>query len=212
MILFFKVLGGKGVGKSTFLRYVANRILAKKIEGCSKVLYVDLDPGQAELVIPGCVAATILSRPLLGPNFCNLEDAISPRKKIVFNVGEISMSNCRDRYLLCLKRLLQEVESDPELSSVPMLINTMGFNKGLGLLFIKETLRMFCPTTVVSLKSRFGAKNYHMNFDPGSLGLAYNLLEFEAVPEGDVQKMQAGEVWGNPEPRYESKLQLNSQI
>lgn len=45
-------VGGKGVGKSTFLRYFANRLL-KESGGGSSVLYVDLDPGQAEMTIPG---------------------------------------------------------------------------------------------------------------------------------------------------------------
>ena len=42
-------LGGKGVGKSTFLKYVTNRLLTL----VGPVLYVDLDPGQAEFTLPG---------------------------------------------------------------------------------------------------------------------------------------------------------------
>ena len=44
------VAGGKGVGKSTFLRFLVNRVLA---EVGAPVLVVDLDPGQAEFTVPG---------------------------------------------------------------------------------------------------------------------------------------------------------------
>ena len=42
-------IGGKGVGKSTMLRYIANRL----IQECGQILWIDLDPGQAEFTIPG---------------------------------------------------------------------------------------------------------------------------------------------------------------
>ena len=42
--------GGKGVGKSTMLKYIANRLLQD-----GPVLWIDLDPGQAEFTLPGTV-------------------------------------------------------------------------------------------------------------------------------------------------------------
>jgi ABC-type phosphate/phosphonate transport system ATPase subunit len=44
------IAGGKGVGKSTFLRFLVNRVL---VEIGGPVLVVDLDPGQAEFTVPG---------------------------------------------------------------------------------------------------------------------------------------------------------------
>ena len=49
------VAGGKGVGKSTFVRYLVNRLLA---ELGGPVLVVDLDPGQAEFSVPGYIFIT----------------------------------------------------------------------------------------------------------------------------------------------------------
>ena len=40
------VAGGKGVGKSSFLRHYVNRLRA--VLKAQSVLYLDLDPGQAE--------------------------------------------------------------------------------------------------------------------------------------------------------------------
>ena len=74
------VAGGKGVGKSTFMRYVTNRLLQSlsantdfNVAHVPAVLYIDLDPGQAEFTIPGCLSVTKVVRPLMGPNFCHLE-------------------------------------------------------------------------------------------------------------------------------------------
>ena len=53
------VAGGKGVGKSTFLRFLVNRVLA---EVGAPVLVVDLDPGQAEFTVPGLSLVSLPSR------------------------------------------------------------------------------------------------------------------------------------------------------
>ena len=44
------VAGGKGVGKSTLVRFLVNRLISE-LKG--PVLVVDLDPGQAEFTVPG---------------------------------------------------------------------------------------------------------------------------------------------------------------
>jgi len=45
--------GGKGVGKSTVLRYTVNRLLKE----CQTILVVDFDPGQPEFTPAGCISA-----------------------------------------------------------------------------------------------------------------------------------------------------------
>jgi len=44
------VAGGKGVGKSTLVRFLVNRLL-DELKG--PVVVLDLDPGQAEFTVPG---------------------------------------------------------------------------------------------------------------------------------------------------------------
>lgn len=62
------VCGGKGVGKSTFVRFLVNRSLPV----FGEVLCLDFDPGQPEFTIPGCVSAVVVKHPLLGPSFTHL--------------------------------------------------------------------------------------------------------------------------------------------
>lgn len=64
-------LGGKGVGKSTFGRWLINRILSSGSN--EKVLYLDFDPGQTEFNPPGMLAVHVVSEPVFGPNFSHLK-------------------------------------------------------------------------------------------------------------------------------------------
>lgn len=60
--------GGKGVGKSTFLRYAINKLLMKY----EKIRVVDLDPGQPEFTVPGCVSVHTIIEPVFGPNYTHI--------------------------------------------------------------------------------------------------------------------------------------------
>lgn len=62
------VCGGKGVGKSNYLRYQVNKLLEN-----GPVLVVDLDPGQCEFTVAGSISATIVTTPLFGPSFTHLQ-------------------------------------------------------------------------------------------------------------------------------------------
>lgn len=62
------ICGGKGAGKSTYLRYQVNKLISQ-----GPVLVVDLDPGQSEFTVAGGISATTVSEPLLGPSFTHLK-------------------------------------------------------------------------------------------------------------------------------------------
>ena len=114
--------GGKGVGKSTTLKYLSNQLLA-----FGPILWIDLDPGQAEFTLPGCLSVTLLSKPLLGPNFTHLN------RQVLFSVylGSVNVSDVLHRYRKGLEEIVRYL-GDKYLD-IPWIINTMGFNRGLGL-------------------------------------------------------------------------------
>lgn len=79
------ICGAKGVGKSTMLRYLTNRMLSPSSSitsssSCtddpntsfSEVMILDADVGQPELVPPGILGLSIVRRPLLQPPYCNI--------------------------------------------------------------------------------------------------------------------------------------------
>ncbi|CAH2264121.1 jg10296 [Pararge aegeria aegeria] len=61
------VCGGKGAGKSTYMRYQVNKLLSH-----GPVLVVDLDPGQSLFTVAGNLSATVVTSPLFGPTFTHL--------------------------------------------------------------------------------------------------------------------------------------------
>lgn len=60
--------GGKGVGKSTLLRYLINNLLVR----FEAVKVIDLDPGQPEFTVPGCVSMCVVHKPVFGPSFTHM--------------------------------------------------------------------------------------------------------------------------------------------
>ena len=86
--------GGKGVGKSTMLKYITNRLIQD-----GPVLWIDLDPGQAEFTLPGCLSCTVLKKPLIGPNFTHLASEVENVVNIY--LGSVNVSDVLSRYKSC---------------------------------------------------------------------------------------------------------------
>lgn len=186
------LVGGKGVGKSTLTRYLTNKLL----QAVGPVVVIDFDPGQAEFTIPGCVSCTKVSEPLLGPNFTHLSMA----KSYSIYIGAVNVSDVAKRYSAAMQQLITWVQSDQELSSLPWIVNTMGFSHGLGISFLKSTLKVIQPTTVVEIRSRFVKKNYAVNLRNFLPGLHYDFLQYDAMPESQEAKEMGGkDLWGIPE-------------
>ena len=86
--------GGKGVGKSTMLKYITNRLVQD-----GPVLWIDLDPGQAEFTPPGCLSCTVLKMPIIGPNFTHL--AVGGENVLNIYLGSVNVSDVLSRYKSC---------------------------------------------------------------------------------------------------------------
>jgi len=146
--------GGKGVGKSTLLRYIANRLIKR----FGSVLVVDFDPGQSEFLPAGTVSATLVTEPLLGPNFTHFQQPLYS-----YFVGDVDITTCPDRYIQSCRRLLNDCRMGVQLNPVPMLFNTMGFTSGVGLDMILDLIRLIQPLQVYFLlrKPRFHNSNFY---------------------------------------------------
>ena len=207
--------GGKGVGKSTYLRWLANRLLAR-----SPVVVLDLDPGQAELSIPGYFSVSLVTTPFLGPNFKHIGTS---QTQLLVCLGDNNVGSCPDRFIKILHRLSDYIKT--HLSDYPLLVNTMGWCSGVGLMLLVDTIRLLQPTTVVQLHSKYQRKNFPYSLTPETVGscrdswrssrtrLNYNLLELMAVPESSTAKdMRSKDNWGLPEPRMLRDLVMLSWL
>jgi hypothetical protein len=91
------VCGAKGSGKSTYMKYLCNRLLAKH----RKVCVIDCDLGQPEFTVSGLVSLSAISAPILSPSFMNVS-----RKPIEsYFIGDIITKNNPDYLFTCISLL-----------------------------------------------------------------------------------------------------------
>ncbi|KAI4489588.1 hypothetical protein M0802_010949 [Mischocyttarus mexicanus] len=143
--------GGKNVGKSTTARYLINTIL----ETSKMVVLVDVDIGQSECTPPGSVSYSLIKKPLIGPNFTHL---LTPEYQLY--IGDVNVTRCITRYTEGLKLLANKLLSDPVMSRLPIVINTMGFTYGIGWDIIVFTIKLFRPSFVVQIMSETTKNNF----------------------------------------------------
>lgn len=145
------VVGGKSVGKSTTVRYLINKFLRHS----KKVVLLDLDPGQAELTPPACISLSILEEPLLGPNFTHIK---SPFHQ--YYLEDVSVVNCITYYIECVKKLVEILKSDEKLKELPVIVNTMGFCKGIGVDICIFLIKLIEPSNIIQIFSKRPRNNY----------------------------------------------------
>ncbi|KAE9046248.1 hypothetical protein PR003_g1899 [Phytophthora rubi] len=152
------VCGGKGVGKSTFCRFLVNRLLAK----FGTVAFLDTDLGQSELTPSGLVALHAVTMPLLGPGFSHMKNPIRS-----FFCGNTNPGNDPLYYMKAVKSLLRLYEakwggqaavdsgdSSPknrQRACVPLVINTDGWIKSMGHDLLCNVIQETNPDHVVQL-------------------------------------------------------------
>ena len=91
------VAGARGLGKSTFCRFVTNTLLTLKEKAYPSVAFLDTDIGQPEFTCPGFVSLTLIESrlPILSPA------ETQPRRQQLMKVfvGDISPRSNPDLYL-----------------------------------------------------------------------------------------------------------------
>lgn len=145
------LLGGKGVGKSTLLRFLVNQLLKQ----FNTVLVIDFDPGQPEFFPAGCVSASLLSNPLLGPNYTHLQQPL-----FSYFIGDANIVGCPEHYVQSCRQLLTDCKMEFNLAQVPTIINTMGFTSGIGLDVTLDLIRFSLPRQVLQISSRSLRRNF----------------------------------------------------
>lgn len=132
----YVVKGPKKSGKSTFARTLLNRLLAR----FQRVAYLECDVGQSEFTPGGLVALNVIHNPVFGPPFTH--PSLPYRAHYV---GATSPRCSPAHYLAAIQALLETYKLDVQTSMpddesidtrvddiTPLVVNTMGWTKGLG--------------------------------------------------------------------------------
>lgn len=137
------VCGGRNSGKSTFARFVVNNLLRLRGE----VLFMDCDVGQSEFLLEGCVSLHRVCSPLLGGPWTHQD--VSPI--VAFYIGANDLNMHPDLYMKCISALVEEYTVLG--SDLPLVVNTLGWVRGLGLESLVHITKLVQPTAVVELSS-----------------------------------------------------------
>ncbi|KAG1838633.1 Pre-mRNA cleavage complex II protein Clp1-domain-containing protein [Suillus subalutaceus] len=132
----YVVKGPKKSGKSTFARTLLNRLLAR----FQRVAYLECDVGQSEFTPGGLVALNVIDNPVFGPPFthpslpyrAHYVGATSPRCSPAHYLAAVQA--LLETYKLEVQTSMPDDESiDTRVTDItPLVINTMGWTKGLG--------------------------------------------------------------------------------
>jgi len=170
------VCGAKGVGKSTYVRYLTNRLLSssglesKELEHHKKVVILDCDVGQPEFSAPGMVTLTVASNPILSPPHahivCGKKDmftATEKHEKACFYGFTTSKAN-PVRYMSAVRCLLKKYDElcDEEGFALPLIINTDGWVKGMGYEILSNIVDVGNPDHIVQILGSTKAKFFDL--------------------------------------------------
>lgn len=140
--------GAKNAGKSTFCRMLINTAL-KSVKG---VGYLECDVGQTEFSPPATLSYHVITKPILGQPFCHQRQA----ERLVF-FGEVAAGHNPSVYVKCLKHVLEAYKDMAD--KPPLVVNTMGFPEGIGLMLLIDTVQLIQPDIVVQIESHNQALN-----------------------------------------------------
>ncbi|KAF9037057.1 hypothetical protein BJ165DRAFT_1503025 [Panaeolus papilionaceus] len=153
----YLVKGPKNVGKSTFSRSLVNHLLTVY----HQVAYLECDLGQSEFTPGGMVALNIVSLPVFGPPFTHPTIPFASHY-----VGHTTPRSTPSHYLDCILALLQKYRADVQICGddmddegdtrisefIPLVVNTMGWTKGLGADLTQKIQEMVEPTDVFDIQ------------------------------------------------------------
>lgn len=142
------VCGNKNVGKSTFGRWLVNRLLTV----VSRVAYLDTDCGQPEFTPCGLVSLHWVEQPVFG------QPHLHPRQPLTARfIGDTSPKSDPRLYLLAIQDLVRRYHEEeavrPGAAHTPLVVNTHGWVKGTGLDLMAQMLTNLQPSHLVNLQS-----------------------------------------------------------
>ncbi|KAI0739314.1 hypothetical protein BC629DRAFT_1600003 [Irpex lacteus] len=154
----YVVQGPKKTGKSSFARMLLNALLTKY----RRVAFLECDLGQSEFTPGGMVALNILDKPVFGPSFSHPSIPYQAHY-----IGSTSPKDSPRLYTEAIGALLHNYNVDVQYGDVevpdanaadsriedvvPLVVNTMGWTKGLGADLSAKILDIVQPSQIFNI-------------------------------------------------------------
>ncbi|EAU80730.2 GRC3 [Coprinopsis cinerea okayama7 len=195
----YVVKGPRNTGKSTLARTLLNRLLGIY----EKVAFLDCDLGQTEFTPPGMVSLSVVGNEVFGPPFTHLSVPYAAHF-----VGSTTPRSSPDFYLEAVEALLDKYKSEVERGSgsldsdeeddeamdqdenntsaprkkidhiVPLIVNTMGWTKGLGGDLTRRIEEVSHPSVVFSFEATGNPEDRESSDREGGVGAFGNANDF----------------------------------
>lgn len=155
------ITGSKGTGKSTFARTLVNKLLTFSTPYTS-IAYLDCDPGQPEFSPPGFLSLHLLTTIILGPPFTHPNPTTALRTHYT---GYTSPRDDPAHYiasiinLITLYRDTLTSATTVQDARIPLVINTAGWTKGLGLELLADVITQSQASDIVFLSGPLERSN-----------------------------------------------------
>ncbi|KAJ7760595.1 hypothetical protein B0H16DRAFT_1884763 [Mycena metata] len=163
----YLIKGHKKSGKSTFARTLLNRLLCRY----RKVAFLECDLGQSEFTPAGLVALNVVESPVFGPpfthpslpNFAHYIGVTTPRSSPAHYLA--SVQSLIETYQLDVQTPVDYCDGDSRISdTIPLIVNTMGWTKGLGADLTRQIENMVQPSAIFEVEAPFF--EYSSSFEP----------------------------------------------
>ncbi|OBZ66554.1 Polynucleotide 5'-hydroxyl-kinase GRC3 [Grifola frondosa] len=153
----YLVRGSRNSGKSTFARTLLNRLISRY----RRVAFLECDLGQSEFTLGGMVTLNIVDQPLFGPPFTH-----PSIPHTAHFIGATSPRSSPSHYLESIQALVQTYNLDIQNADlaedleggddriadvIPLVVNTMGWTKGLGAELARKIEEMVEPSDIFEL-------------------------------------------------------------
>ncbi|KAK7470505.1 Polynucleotide 5'-hydroxyl-kinase grc3 [Stygiomarasmius scandens] len=150
------VKGPKKSGKSSFAKMLLNKLVQKY----RKVAFLECDIGQSEFTPGGMVSLNIIEKPVFGPPFTH---PTLPNQ--AHYIGALTPRTSPSHYLAAIQALVQyyklDVQTPVDTTSedsridycIPLVVNTMGWAKGLGADLTAKIEEMVQPSHIFEFEA-----------------------------------------------------------
>lgn len=209
------VIGPRGAGKSTFVKWLVNRLLSKH----ESVFILDVDPGQTDTFLPCCLAVVRVTQPLLAPPHASDLKPFS-----VHFYGHTSPAVDIDAYRSAVSAAAASACAAAASEGVPLIVNTLGWVKGVGWGLTCFALASSRSSVIINMRvAASAASKFSANNSNAELGDAAFLAEvgptfscppipWQSIAVRDVIAPFASPLKGNMTPSATRALQLQSYL
>ncbi|CCU75711.1 Protein grc3/RNA processing protein Grc3 [Blumeria hordei DH14] len=146
------VCGPKSTGKSTFVKFLLNRLLSKNDDPVKRqsAVLLDLDPGQPEYSPPGQLSLIHVMEPNLGTPFSHPVPGCQNIVLKSHSIAATSPAMDSDLFMACSIDLFSTYRDlGLHINCIPLVINTPGWILGTGLEILVSLVKNIRPTEVI---------------------------------------------------------------